>query len=235
MELKRGCSNMNNDDTYEKKYHILRQQNLDAWTGEGYTRAWEQLNHIFDMLNKENLFPAPPAKFLELGCGNAAMSSQLMAQQGYDVYGVDISPTAIKWANERFLSLNLKGHFHVENISNIPHFTSESFDIVFDGSCLHCINGEDILHCFAEMKRLIKPDGSLIISTMCGLPKQQEDINNYNLDSYQLYHEGQPWRTLKPLDSLKEEITNSGFSINYIHVNKNPWWDHATIACIKDK
>lgn len=59
----------------------MRQQNLDAWTGEGYARAWGQLNHIFDMLNKENLFPAPPAKFLELGCGNAAMSSQLMAQK----------------------------------------------------------------------------------------------------------------------------------------------------------
>ncbi|EKY5004783.1 class I SAM-dependent methyltransferase [Citrobacter amalonaticus] len=58
------------------------------------------------MLNKENLFPAPPAKFLELGCGNAAMSSQLMAQKGYDVYGIDISPTAITWANERFSSLN---------------------------------------------------------------------------------------------------------------------------------
>ncbi|WP_370620779.1 class I SAM-dependent methyltransferase [Citrobacter cronae] len=226
---------MNNDDTYEKKYRILRQQNLDAWTGEGYARAWEQLNHIFDMLNKENLFPAPPAKFLELGCGNAAMSSQLMAKKSYDVYGIDISPTAITWANERFSSLNLKGSFYVDNVCNISHFPSESFDIIYDGSCLHCIIGEDRLTCFAEMKRLIKPDGSLIISTMCGLPKQQEDINNYDLDSYQLNHEGQPWRTLKPLDCLKEEITKSGFSINCIHVNENPWLDHATIACKKNK
>jgi hypothetical protein len=51
----------------------------------------------------------------------------------------------------------------------------------------------------------------------------------------QLNHEGQPWRTLKPLDCLKEEITKSGFSINYIHVNENPWLDHATIAFKKNK
>ncbi|SUX74478.1 Uncharacterised protein [Citrobacter freundii] len=57
---------MNNDDAYEKKYRILRQQNLDAWTGEGYARAWEQLNHIFDMLNKENLSRHHLQNFLNL-------------------------------------------------------------------------------------------------------------------------------------------------------------------------
>ncbi|EAA8762344.1 class I SAM-dependent methyltransferase [Salmonella enterica subsp. enterica] len=224
---------MNNDDTFEKKYQILRQQNLEAWTGEGYARAWKQLNIIFDRLNSENLLPALPAKFLEFGCGNAAMSSQLMAQKGYDVYGVDISPTAIKWANERFSSLNLKGSFHVDNICDISHFTAESFDIIFDGSCLHCINGEDRADCFKEMKRMIKPNGSLIISTMCGLPKQQEDISNYNNENYQLYQKNQPWRTLNPLELIKKEIINSGLSINYIHVNENPWWDHTTIVCAK--
>lgn len=223
---------MNNDDKFEKQYQILRQQNLEAWTGEGYARAWEQLNLIFDILNKENLLPTLPAKFLEFGCGNAAMSSQLMAQKGYDVYGVDISPTAINWAKERFSSLNLKGSFYVDDVCKISHFPSKSFDIIYDGSCLHCINGEDRLTCFAEMKRLIKPNGSLIISTMCGFPKQLEDINNY--ENYQLYQNNQPWRTLKPLELIKKEITNSGFSINYIHVNDNPWWDHATIVCAKN-
>lgn len=222
---------MNNDDAFEQKYQILRHKNLDAWTGEGYVRAWEQLNRIFDLLDKENIFPALPAKFLELGCGNAAMYSQLMAQRGYNIYGVDISPTAIKWANERFLSLNLKGSFHVGDICNLSMFTSECFDIVFDGSCLHCISGEDRFNCFEEMKRLIKSDGVLIISTMCGLPKQEVDINNYNYENYQLYQNNQPWRTLKSLELLKDEITSSGFLINYIHVNENPWWNHATIVC----
>lgn len=39
-------------------------------------------------------------KVLELGCG-AGEYSLWLAEQGYEVFGVDIAPTAIAWAQER--------------------------------------------------------------------------------------------------------------------------------------
>jgi 2-polyprenyl-3-methyl-5-hydroxy-6-metoxy-1,4-benzoquinol methylase len=54
-----------------------------------------------DRLERET-FPKPPARVLELGCGNGMSSSLWMARKGYEVHGIDISETAIAWAEQQF-------------------------------------------------------------------------------------------------------------------------------------
>ncbi|MEA9392085.1 class I SAM-dependent methyltransferase [Acerihabitans sp. TG2] len=222
-------------NVYEQRYRVLKAEDSPAWTGDGYERAWGQLNKICDTLEAGHWLPPAGATFLELGCGNGAMSSQLMAYRGYQVSGVDISATAIQWATERFTSRGLKGVFTVGDVCHLSPFPSDSFDIIFDGSCLHCIQGADRLDCLGEMKRLLNADGVVVISSMCGIPKQAKDSANFNPHDYLLMQEGLPWRTIKPLALLKQEIINAGFAIVFTDVQQNPWWDHATLVCRKSR
>ncbi len=66
-----------------------------------------------------------------------------------------------------------------------------------------------------------QPDGSRIF------------IANFKPQDYQLLRGGLPWRTLKPLSLLSDEITCIEFNLVFTDINQNPWWDHATLFCRK--
>lgn len=216
---------------YEQIYQTLKHQGAPAWTDKGYARAWENLCITLARIQDSGILPAPGAISLELGCGNGAMASLWLSRHGYQVYGVDISPTAIGWATESFRAQGLEGHFNVADISAPVALLSQHFDLIYDGSCLHCLTGEQRTHCFENIRHALKPEGMLIISSMCGEPKRDKDRLNYDAERFQLNMDGQPWRTLLPLDLLQEEITAQGFVIAQTQVHENPWWDHATLCC----
>lgn len=110
---------------YEEQYQLLKQNGAQAWAGEGYKRAHQQLAVILQELKQRSILPSPGASFLELGCGNGAMSSQYMAERGYEVSGVDISQTAIEWAIERLLTLGLKGNFTQGDVCHLKQLEEE--------------------------------------------------------------------------------------------------------------
>jgi ubiquinone/menaquinone biosynthesis C-methylase UbiE len=113
-------------------------------------------------------WPAFPkvGKVLELGCGAGNVSIEL-AKRGFDVHGIDISPTAIEWANQNTLQAKAACTFSVGNVLDLVDFQDNSFDIVLDGHCLHCIIGADRQQFFSNALRVLRPGGSLLIRTMC--------------------------------------------------------------------
>ena len=191
---------------YENQYRQLIANGAVAWAGEGYIRAKKQQEKIFHWLNLHHYLPRSGASVLEMGCGNGAMASQSLAERGYSVWGVHFSETAIRWAEKRF-------------------------ELIIDGSCLHCLIDNDRVLFFAEVKRLLKPGGRFVISSMCGTPGYSADISSYDPVRHHLVKDGQPWRTLKPLPALIDEIQKAQFNVLAIRVNNNAWWDHATLVC----
>lgn len=79
-------------------------------------------------------------KILELGCGDGA-NALWLADIGYTVSGVDIAPSAIAWAQEKARARNLMLDFQVGNVLDLAGYADKTFDLVFDGHCLHCIIG----------------------------------------------------------------------------------------------
>src|SRR4051812_34940901 len=53
-------------------------------------------------------------KVLDVGCGNGYVLSKY-AQESADVYGVDLTPTAVSLCQQRFALLGLEGKFSVAN------------------------------------------------------------------------------------------------------------------------
>ncbi|EIW3593786.1 class I SAM-dependent methyltransferase [Salmonella enterica] len=216
---------------YERQYRQLLRNGAVAWAGKGYLRAKIQQEKIFHWLNLHQYLPQTGATVLEVGCGNGAMAAQTLAERGYSVWGVDFSETAIRWAEHLFHKAGLSAQFLISDVCHIHQCKDSTFELIIDGSCLHCLIDDARSLFFKEMRRLLKPEGRLVISSMCGTPGYSEDVTAYDPVRYHLMKEGQPWRTLKPLQALTDEIQEEHFKVLATRVNNNAWWDHATLVC----
>jgi len=216
---------------YERHYRQLMANGALAWAGEGYPRAKKQQEEIFRWLYRHQYLPHPGTPILEMGCGNGAMAAQSLAELGYSVWGVDWSETAIRWAEDRFQQAGLPARFIVGDVCNIHQCQGAMFELIIDGSCLHCLIDDARNLFFAEVRRLLRPGGRFVIGSMCGTPRQFEDIEAYDPLRHHLLKEGRPWRTLIPLTGLIDEAQKAHFNVEAFRVNKNKWWDHATIVC----
>jgi SAM-dependent methyltransferase len=96
---------------------------------------------------------------LDVGCGNGYVLSQY-AKFGAAVCGVDLTQTAIDLCNARFALAALKGDFRPTDGDRLP-FEDESFDIACSMGVLHHI--EDPRQMIAEMRRVLKPGGRVIL------------------------------------------------------------------------
>jgi hypothetical protein len=113
----------------------------------------------------------------------------------------------------------------------MPFLDGEFFDVVIDGSCLHCLIGGDRTRCLGEVRRILRSNGVFVVSSMCGLPKSAEAKARFNARTGQLLENGEPYRTLMPLADLARELTDAGFEVRDSRVSVNPWWDHVTMTC----
>jgi len=84
----------------------------------------------------------------------------LLAKKAASVVGVDVSKTAIKHANKNYQQANL--NFVTANVLNMD-FEDNSFDLVVSFETLeHLVEHDELMR---EFKRVLKPDGVLLIST----------------------------------------------------------------------
>jgi ubiquinone/menaquinone biosynthesis C-methylase UbiE len=215
---------------YDAEYRRLRAAGLPGWAGSQRERNVARMADTLDRLERET-FPRPPARVLELGCGNGMSSSLWMAQKGYEVHGVDISETAIAWAEQQFAAAALAGAFRQGSVCEMPFFAESFFDVVIDGSCLHCLIGNDRARCLGEVRRILRCEGVFIVSSMCGLPKSEEAKARFDPQTGHLLENGRAYRTLKPLADIASELMEQGFEVRDSRLSVNPWWDHVTMTC----
>ncbi|CAN2533447.1 Ubiquinone+biosynthesis+O-methyltransferase,+mitochondrial [Methylocapsa aurea] len=216
---------------YDANYRHLRQAGFRGWAGEQFERGLNALLESFRELDSRGLLPRPPVGALEIGCGNAAMWSQQLARRGYIVSGIDIAPTAIQWAKDQFASANLDGSFFCGDVRDMAMFEDGVFDLVVDGSCLHCLIGDDRRLCLEEALRVLAPNGVFVLSSMCGTFRSSDARLRFDAETSCLLKDGEPYRTLKPASAIEEETSRVGFDVLHRRVNANPWWDHITMVC----
>jgi len=97
------------------------------------------------------------ARILEYGCG-AGRWYNFFHDQGYEWFGVDISSEMLSLASKKCE----KNKLDKTDGTNIPHEDS-SFDIIYSVTVLHHNSYESQDKIIAEMLRVLKPGGSLIL------------------------------------------------------------------------
>lgn len=115
-----------------------------------------------------NFYQAPQRreiKILEVGCGPGA-NLWYMAREGFSVYGIDGSRTAIERAENRLDKEcpGWTGQLCVGDILNLP-YENDFFDAVIDHEAVSCNSWDDSRRIFSEMVRVCKKNGKIFSRT----------------------------------------------------------------------
>jgi len=116
----------------------------------------------------KNFYAVPSrseVKILEVGCGPGA-NLWYMAREGFTVYGIDGSETAIKAAQAR-LDAEVKGwqgKVTVGDFLNLP-YEDAFFEAVIDNEAIYSNSYEDAKQIYHNIFRVLKKKGKLFIRT----------------------------------------------------------------------
>jgi SAM-dependent methyltransferase len=97
-----------------------------------------------------------PCKTIDLGCG-AGNYAIYLAGLGFDVTGVDSSPTAIRIATEHAKQKGTTCRFIVADLLGDLHEVTETFDFAYDWEFLHHIFPEDRETYIRNVYRITRP------------------------------------------------------------------------------
>jgi ubiquinone/menaquinone biosynthesis C-methylase UbiE len=210
---------------HEKKYLEAKSAGLPGWGG---IDRISQLPRMID----ERFFALKDAprqgRLLELGCGAGNLSLAL-AERGFDVYGVDFSATAIEWAKENAVRARQNIQLEVADVCDLSSLKEESFDIVYDGYCFHCIIGEKRMIALAEWKRVLKPGGLLFISSLCATSEDAQFPDTFDTRTRVQTEPGFPSRYITTPEHLEAEIQSVGFEILKVFVRTESPFGHINI------
>ncbi|MDL1971532.1 MAG: class I SAM-dependent methyltransferase [Candidatus Desulfofervidaceae bacterium] len=102
-----------------------------------------------------------PCKTIDLGCGTGNYAIYL-ANIGFDVTGVDISPTAIKIAKENAKKKGVKINFLVADVLGDLDEVKETFDFAYDWELLHHIFPEKRKKYVENVYRILNARGKYL-------------------------------------------------------------------------
>ncbi len=116
----------------------------------------------------KNFYHAPnrnDIKILEIGCGPGA-NLWFMAREGFTVYGIDGSQTAVLRSQQRLdiECLNWLGEVKVGELLSLP-YPEGMFDAVIDIEAAYCNSFKDSQTIYAEVYRVLKSNGKLFSRT----------------------------------------------------------------------
>lgn len=96
-------------------------------------------------------------RILDVGCG-IGRYAVFFAEQGFDVYGMDISKEAIEIAKAWLAKKRLKADLRVGDVEKLP-FDDEFFDVVISDGVLDHIPFSKAKKAMMEIKRILAPNG----------------------------------------------------------------------------
>lgn len=105
----------------------------------------------------QQVLPAGPGRFLDVGCGTGYQMAKAKAM-GFDVTGIDPHPGTDGVHAE--LVTNVRASIQKGVATSLP-FPEGHFDVVFSSHALVVM--EDIPGALREMRRVLKPQGTLVL------------------------------------------------------------------------
>ena len=133
---------------------------FDGEAGTGYSEYEEQEQEYLATFREDvrriRQFVSH-GRILEVGCGYGYFL-QCALDAGYDAYGIDLSPSAIKWAATRH-----PGRVFCGLLEEVPGIQEQQYDVIFGSHLIeHLTTPGDFL---ASASRLLKPGGLVVLVT----------------------------------------------------------------------
>jgi len=106
--------------------------------------------------------PSPGEQALDLGCGTG-VHTLMLARQGLEVKGIDISPPMLEKAREKIRGKEIPAQFIQGSICDLP-FPPESFDLVLGITVFEFL--ENPRAAAREAWRVLRPGGRMVIGVL---------------------------------------------------------------------
>jgi SAM-dependent methyltransferase len=106
--------------------------------------------------------PRQETRILEVGCGTGA-NLWFAAREGFQVAGVDASPSAIAYGRKRFEAEGIQGDLRKGDFTQLP-FEKDAFDLVIDRASLTCCGFSAAQAAIAEIRRVMQQGGKLLFN-----------------------------------------------------------------------
>ena len=100
-------------------------------------------------------------RLLDLGCGTGSQAIYF-ARQGFEVVGVDSSPTAIQRAQMKAAMSGVDLQFYIQDVTHLNLF-QKPFDLVLDIGCFHGLGKVAREAYVAELLRLTHPGSQFLL------------------------------------------------------------------------
>ena len=142
----------------------------------------------------------PGSGILDVGCGSGRDLHKL-SELGFDVTGVDPAQEMLREALR--LHPDLNGRLHTGSLPSLSEFDDKSFDGVLCSAVLMHIPGRYLFDSVWELKRLLKPGGTMLIS----LPVV-ETIKGIRDDKGRLFSSLLPDKLQLPLERIGFQEVN---------------------------
>ncbi len=106
-------------------------------------------------------------KVLDLGCGSGRHVIDF-AKDGFDVYGMDNSPSGLKKTKEKLKQHKLKAKLKNADCFKTYPYKDNSVDAVISVQVIHHAKIKNIKKCISEITRVLKPKGYVFVTvTKC--------------------------------------------------------------------
>ncbi|HEU4948034.1 MAG TPA: class I SAM-dependent methyltransferase [Kribbella sp.] len=146
--------------TPETLHALYQEESYFGGEGSGYSQYESQETEYLATFREDVRRIAefvPEGRVLEVGCGYGYFL-QAALDAGYDAYGIDLSPAAVKWAAERH-----PGRVFCGLLEEVPEIQDQQYDVIF-GS--HLIEHLTEPAAFLETaSRLLRPGGLVVLVT----------------------------------------------------------------------
>lgn len=103
----------------------------------------------------------PPGKALDLGCGTGTNAIYL-AQNGWQVTGVDFISKAIKKARKKAKHASVSVNFQVGDVTELNGIIQQ-FDLILDIGCFHSLGHKEKAKYIKNLDRLLAPNGKYLL------------------------------------------------------------------------
>jgi cyclopropane fatty-acyl-phospholipid synthase-like methyltransferase len=158
----------------------------------------------------------PPGRAITLGCG-VGRETIYLAKKGFDVIGLDFSPTAIQRARGRAKAEGVDIQFVVDDLTNLQH-VSGTYDLVMDFGALNDLNqGARDLY-MQNVLPLTHPSGKYVMFCFEKMLPPDEVTRRFGKDfTIEILHKGSQSRFLGALSLYlmtrkKQEILEGDIS-----------------------
>jgi 2-polyprenyl-3-methyl-5-hydroxy-6-metoxy-1,4-benzoquinol methylase len=99
---------------------------------------------------------------LDIGCG-LGDNAIYLAQQGFKVTGLDISPTALSTAEQRAADAGVTVRFAVADATKLDGYTA-AFDTIIDSGMFHCLDDDGKRSYTEAAHRATRPGANMLMS-----------------------------------------------------------------------